>query len=90
MKRLVCYQAPSLDDLLAIAVAVDEGRLALDPDNVRSLLSRLASIAEGKLSRSSALRLGSASVEKDWAGFVTVRLNRRGLTWRSGGPASAA
>jgi len=83
MKRLTCYEGPSLDDLLTLAASFDQGRLSLDSDELHELLNRLLTDAQAKLCIDSKLRLGSVSLAKDLSGNVTVGLKQRGLSVQS-------
>lgn len=80
MKRLECYEAPTLDNLLSFAALFDVGKLRLDSYEANELLHILLIDAHEKLGAGSELRLGSASVEKDSSGTVTVRLKQLGIS----------
>lgn len=80
MKRLACYTAPTLDNLLSFAASFDAGVLELDSYEANELLDWLLVEAHKKLGLNSELRLGSASVEKDSSGNVNVHLKNLGLS----------
>ncbi len=79
MKRQTRYNKLVLDDLLLFALSYDEGKFSLDSYEIYELMNSIFVCAQASLGTNSELRLGSASVEKDSSGHVTVRLGRRGL-----------
>ncbi|HEY9714525.1 MAG TPA: hypothetical protein V6C72_13750, partial [Chroococcales cyanobacterium] len=61
MKRVTCWERPNLDELMALALAFDQGSLPLDPYEAEDLFEQLISDGQSKLSPNSALRLSSVS-----------------------------
>ena len=83
MKRLACSNTPTLDDLLKMAAAFDEGRTILDPCEIHELVNSTLTVAQANLGMDFNLCIGSACLQKDSSGNVTLHLRRCGLVQRA-------
>lgn len=83
MRKLACFNAPNLDDLLKIAASLDAGRITLDSYEIYDLVNHILTVAQANLSTNSKLRVGNVCLHKNSSGDITLHLRRCGLLLRS-------